>query len=486
MGRNSRQRRAAKQKARTRRGPAPPRGHHHASSEEFAEIFGSVFDHGEPTATATAFDLPARRTVTDQAQHLLDRWLAVARRQADPGVLRIWADKQLESIADAVRDRADEILGNRLLADVAGLWNAGWQPRDLQHVAQRIDRRAAVLVAGLAVEQIRRSGRWDLAPEEWREQLETAADQAANAGLHTLDGQPWTPVGRLRRAGAVEAEALTTVLRLLVRIEELPRLACTLPPPSAWRRDASGPSGRPAAGGSAAAMRSGTADGRRDKVLSRIRALLAKAESTDHAAEADTFTAKAQDLMTRHAIDEALLHAGGDESVEVRSHRVLIDNPYPLEKVRLLNEVAAANRVRVIWLEDLVMATTVGTPVDIDQVEMLFVSLLIQATRAMAEAGAARAGSFDRTPTFRRSFLTSYAIRIGERLVEADAEATASYGSELVPVLKRQREAVDEEFERLFPNSYQSSNRRSYDRRGWDAGREAADRATFLTGRIAG
>lgn len=170
----------------------------------------------------------------------------------------------------------------------------------------------------------------------------------------------------------------------------------------------------------------------------------------------------------------------------MRSRRVLIDNPYPYEKVQLLNQVAAANRVRVIWLEDLAMATAVGTPIDVDQVEMLFVSLLIQATRAMAEAGAARPGSFDRSPRFRRSFLTSYALRIGERLVTADAEATASYGSELVPVLKRQEEAVDEEFSRLFPSTYQASNRRYHDRRGWDAGREAADRATFVAGRIAG
>ena len=38
------------------------------------------------------------------------------------------------------------------------------------------------------------------------------------------------------------------------------------------------------------------------------------------------------------------------------------------------------------------MATLVGTPTDIDAVEMLFTSLLIQATRAMAEAGAVRPG----------------------------------------------------------------------------------------------
>ena len=45
-----------------------------------------------------------------------------------------------------------------------------------------------------------------------------------------------------------------------------------------------------------------------DAVLARIRQLLAKAESTTFEAEALAFTAKAQELMTRHAIDAALVH----------------------------------------------------------------------------------------------------------------------------------------------------------------------------------
>ena len=221
-------------------------------------------------------------------------------------------------------------------------------------------------------------------------------------------------------------------------------------------------------------------------MLSTIRSLLAKAESTEFAAEAEALSAKAQAMMTRHAIDEALLHVGDSDSIEVLSRRVLIDSPYPLEKVHLLSAVGRANRTRVVWMEDLAMATVVGTPVDVDQVELLFVSLLIQSTRAMAEAGTTQPGSFDRSPRFRRSFLTSYAVRIGERLSAADAETTASYGSELVPVLRRQEEVVDAVYEELFPNTREATSTRTYDRRGWDAGRQAADRASFVAGRLAG
>ena len=109
--------------------------------------------------------------------------------------------------------------------------------------------------------------------------------------------------------------------------------------------------------------------------------------------------------MTRHAIDEALPYAHDDEPVAVISLRVHISAPYPSEKVSLLNQVALANRCRLIWLELFAIATLVGTPVDVDQVELMFTSLLVQATKAMVEAGASRPGSFDRSASFRRSFL---------------------------------------------------------------------------------
>ena len=144
--------------------------------------------------------------------------------------------------------------------------------------------------------------------------------------------------------------------------------------------------------------------------------------------------------MTRYAIDEALVRAAGDQPIDIEGIRVHIHNPYATEKVQLLNQVARANRARAVWNKPCGMVTVIGTPVDVDQVEMLFTSLLIQATRAMAEAGARRAGAFERSASFRRSFLMAYALRIGERLRETSEAAADSYGSALVPLLRRQEE----------------------------------------------
>jgi hypothetical protein len=48
---------------------------------------------------------------------------------------------------------------------------------------------------------------------------------------------------------------------------------------------------------------------------------------------------------------------------------------------------------------------------------------------------------------------------------------------------KRHDDAVTAEFERLFPFTREVGGR-YLDRRGWDAGRRAADRAVFTVGRI--
>ena len=125
---------------------------------------------------------------------------------------------------------------------------------------------------------------------------------------------------------------------------------------------------------------------------------------------------------------------------------------------------------------------------------MLFTSLLVQATRALTEAGNVRttqagyrSGRMNRAPSFRRAFLLSYAHRIGERLEaagdRATAESSASHGAELVPVLARRAVEVDKTFDRLFPETREIRAKR-VDARGWDAGRAAADRAEFASGQV--
>jgi hypothetical protein len=221
------------------------------------------------------------------------------------------------------------------------------------------------------------------------------------------------------------------------------------------------------------------------KVVDKIRALLAKAEGTEFPAEAEAFTEKAQELMSRHAIDAAMLanDRSHDLGADVRSRRIHIDNPYAPEKAQLLGAVSMANGGRVVWDEQFGWATIVGFPLDLDLAELLFTSLLIQLTRAMGDA--ARNGGRAKSPTFRRAFVLSYANRIRERLDEAQHhardEAQVQYGSALVPVLAARTEAVDQITEQIFPR-LRASRTRTVDAQGWRAGRVAADVANLHSG----
>jgi hypothetical protein len=208
--------------------------------------------------------------------------------------------------------------------------------------------------------------------------------------------------------------------------------------------------------------------------LERIRALLAKAESTTFAEEADALTAKAQELMTRYAIDQAMVASARSERVP-SLRRLGVDDPYPGPKALLLGEIAAANRCRSVWSKTFGFSTVFGFEPDLDAVELLYTSLLVQASAGM-KAGGARA--------FRQSFLVAFATRIGGRLREAAeasvADAAEEHGSALAPVLLARDSAVEEACHAAYPElTRQAFSVTSY--AGWAAGVTAAELATLST-----
>jgi hypothetical protein len=151
----------------------------------------------------------------------------------------------------------------------------------------------------------------------------------------------------------------------------------------------------------------------------------------------------------------------------------------------LLSRVGDANGVRTVWYRGLGIATVVGMTVDVEAVELLFTSLLVQAVRAMNARGA-REGTTTRSAAFRRSFLLAYGHRIGERLTTARSRTTtadaAAAGVDALPVLHSRQQAVDEVYEELFPG-VRGRRSRAFDPAGWGAGRRAADSADLSGGR---
>lgn len=211
-------------------------------------------------------------------------------------------------------------------------------------------------------------------------------------------------------------------------------------------------------------------------VLHKVRSLLAKAESTTYPDEAEALTAKAQQLMDRHAIDRAMVAdaraAGGPEG-----RTLLVESPYARPKFQLLTELARANRCRAVLDTDANIATVVGFPDDQATVELLYTSLLVQGTRAMLQAGT---NQRTRSRAYRQAFLVAYARRIGQRLQQASAatvaDAVRDHGEGLLPVLRSREVAVEDELSSAFPHLRRMRVTAS-DPAGYAAGHAAADRA---------
>lgn len=395
---------------------------------------------------------------TDEVLMLL---LAGARLAAEPGVQAAELDPVVARLAR--RDPGVDTGGQAqqaLTTALPHLWEGGWQPVDVVHVARRrVSQRAARLAATVITAESGPAAAGQV-PEAWAAQVAMLATDARSVA-------DWWRAERIQ-----PAPAWRDVLRLIGLFRTLPRLEQLLPPPSGWSAalwpvEASG----------------SETDG---KVLHRIRSLLAKAESTEFAEEAEALTAKAQSLMARHAIDTAVLAQRGNASpAGVVARRLHLDDPHTEAKAAVVQAVGTANGVRVVLLPSFGIATLVGFRDDVDLVELLVTSLLLQAARALADAassGRARARS---TP-FRRGFLYSFAQRLEERLTQAreqaTAEARADYGAELAPVLAERSAAVDRAVEELFP-SLRRRGGSTVDPAGWHAGRRAADDADLGSGR---
>ncbi|MGH8984416.1 MAG: DUF2786 domain-containing protein [Acidimicrobiia bacterium] len=219
-------------------------------------------------------------------------------------------------------------------------------------------------------------------------------------------------------------------------------------------------------------------------MLARVRALLAKAESTTFPAEAEALSAKAQELMTRYSLDRAVVASEqGDDAAPVR-RGIAVEAPYADTKALLLSEVASANRCRTVWNREACVCTVVGFEADIEATELLFTSLLVQAGTAMRASGPVRdSAGRSRTRSFRRSFLLGFATRIGERLREATTatteQAEADHGVSLLPVLAGRSAQVDDAFGAAFPDLV-SRSLGATSGSGYFAGRLAADQASVV------
>lgn len=231
--------------------------------------------------------------------------------------------------------------------------------------------------------------------------------------------------------------------------------------------------------------------------LSKIRALLDKAESTaaTFPEEAEALTAKAIELMERYRIDEAMIADAAplqDRGKIIEVKFLVGSGPYVNARVQLATEIAYNHSVRLLTSTGYKGKTVflIGYETDVALTEMLYTSLLVQATSALSspEVKASKPG-YEHGTAFSRSFLLSFAYRIGERLRESGTAAATAHtptdGSRSVALVLADRMAdVNTDVLRRYgrlrssrPISGASSNE------GAVAGAAAASRADLSTNR---
>lgn len=225
-----------------------------------------------------------------------------------------------------------------------------------------------------------------------------------------------------------------------------------------------------------------------DAVLGKVRKILAKAEDpATTPEEAETYTAKAAELVATYGIDQALLAEQAPGSDVVGDRVVLLEAPYALDKANLLSGVAIALRCRAVQrtrysggAKQLSMHLF-GYASDLARAEVLYTSLLLQASSGLRRSYAPPGES---VAAYRRSWLAGFTAAVVCRLRESEERAarvaqsggSAPVGRSVSLVLADRSVAVRNAVEREYPH-LRKAQARSLSGSGGRSGYVAGQRA---------
>ena len=240
----------------------------------------------------------------------------------------------------------------------------------------------------------------------------------------------------------------------------------------------------------------------KNDLLDRVRKLLAKAEDegcTPH--EAEALTAKAAELMARYGIDRALLGSLQPGSDKPANRKFYLDNPWGAVKAHLLAGLASALRCQCILLHprslsgtrpDGTFAASVvhvfGWESDLERLDILFTSLLVQMARALAAEPVPAFGG--QAKAWRRSFMLGYASAVVARVraaeaaavKTAEAEQAAKGGPGAAVVLASRETVIKTNVNQAYPKTRKT--RVTYSGNGYQAGYREGQKADIGGARV--
>ena len=166
--------------------------------------------------------------------------------------------------------------------------------------------------------------------------------------------------------------------------------------------------------------------------MEQVRKLLAKAEAFGVTAEeAETYTAKAAELMARYGIDKMMLAATAAVPVTPGYKITPIVPPFHHQKKDMLMRVGGAMRLHPVnyriagepgKYRESFEVELLGSATDIDRCLVLYQSLLAQATRLLRDEMPPGAKS-----AYKQSWLDGFSLRIAARVKDAEKDALLEY-----------------------------------------------------------
>lgn len=172
----------------------------------------------------------------------------------------------------------------------------------------------------------------------------------------------------------------------------------------------------------------------REALVDRVRKLLAKAESTSHANEAEAFSAKAAELIAAHRLDPAHVRDSLERGTLGLRRIPLGRGAYVRARLALLMAVARSHDCEVVFETgaDGTVAVVAGFDTDLVVTALLYESLHVQAAGQMATTKLATPAA---TQRWRRSFLFGYARRIDDLLGASRTQAANPTPKTAAPTL---------------------------------------------------
>ncbi|MEV4642751.1 DUF2786 domain-containing protein [Actinoplanes sp. NPDC049548] len=219
-----------------------------------------------------------------------------------------------------------------------------------------------------------------------------------------------------------------------------------------------------------------------DNKLAKIRALLAKAENPAATpAESEAYTAKATELIQKWGLEEAMKDAAEEVTLRAADRIMAMEGHYQRDKADLLWGIANAMGCQGVVIpkghrgSTAVAVHLFGMDGDLDRVDLLFTSLLVQAAHGMATAQPWSSSA--NIKAYRRSWLAGFRRAVTRRLEAQRRRAADETGPGTDLVLADRSALVKARRDEVYPKTVRRPRRLTGS--GFHSGYAAGQRANL-------